>query len=449
MMKDTRPIGDLSTFEIIKYLGKNTTPKFLHGMKEFVPGKTLIPYSGPYWNDREVVLALDAFLTGAWLTTGTNVFRFQSNFARKFNVKHAHMVNSGSSANLTLISALKKHLKWKDGDEIIVSPVGFPTTIAPIAQNNLKPVFVDIEWNTLNFAVRDIEAKINDRTVAIFVSPVLGNPPDMDYLKAIVVGVNEVRAIRHIAPMILIGDNCDSLGSVWDGKLITDYYYAWTTSFYPAHHMTTGEGGMVCSNDESLMKTVRSISWWGRACYCVGQANLLSCGTCNQRFSKWLENEGVDEVIDHKYVFENMGYNLKPLDLQGAIGLAQLEKWDDIERLRRENFTKLRQAIVIPSIKIANKLALADPSWFGVPIICANALVKEHLVDHLEDSKIQTRSYFAGNILAHPGYKHLGNKDEFPEANKALSHVFFIGCPPFYTDEIIKYIGEVFHGYGW
>lgn len=426
----------------IEKLARLAKPKYLHGMKDFVPGKTLIPYSGPYWDHRELEMAMEAFLTGSWLTTGTYVFRFQNIFSKVFNVKHSHMVNSGSSANLVLITALKKRFGWVDGDEIIVSPVGFPTTIAPIVQNGLKPVFVDIEMATLNFNVGDIRSALTEKTKAIFVSPVLGNPPNMDKLLDI--------SKRY--GVMLIGDNCDSLGSKWNGKLITDFYTAWTTSFYPAHHITTGEGGMVCSDDEELMKTARSVSWWGRACHCVGQANLLACGTCGTRFSKWLEDEGVDVVMDHKYIFENMGYNLKPLDLQGAIGLAQLEKWPEIERKRKENFLKLEEIVnyydgirtAIPFESIYNTKIISEPSWFGVPIICNDPETKQSLVNHLEANKVQTRNYFAGNILVHPGYKHLGDATKFPNANMALSHVFFIGCPPFYNDQIIKYIGEVF-----
>jgi len=265
------------------------TPKYAYNCKEFTPGKDTVFYSGPYWDEKEVIAGVTAFLTGKWLVSGEQVAKFQWAFGHKFNVKHCHMVNSGSSANLTMVAALKKHLGWKDGDQVIVSPVGFPTTIAPLVQNGLVPVFVDIEMKTLNFDLDHVEKWITDKTVAIFVSPVLGNPPDMDRIKAMC----EKHGIR------LIGDNCDSLGTKWDGKLLTDYYYAWTTSFYPAHHISTGEGGMVCSNDENLINTARSISWWGRDCRCVGAANLLACGTCGNRFDKWLE--GYNGIIDHKY----------------------------------------------------------------------------------------------------------------------------------------------------
>ncbi|MGH7744243.1 MAG: DegT/DnrJ/EryC1/StrS family aminotransferase [Candidatus Dormibacteria bacterium] len=432
-------IDDLSIEQLIDALAKKAKPKYILSMREFVPGKTIIPYSGPWFDEREIAAAIKSIATGKWISNGESTFRFQTAFAKQFNVKHSQMVNSGSSANLMLITALKKRLGWKDGDEVIVSPVGFPTTIAPIVQNNLKPVFVDIEMDTLNFNVDLIPGKITDRTRAIFVSPVLGNPPNMDKLLNLV----GWRGLMPSPGIKLIGDNCDSLGTKWNGAQLSDSYLAWTTSFYVAHHLSTMEGGMVSSNDEELMKLVRSFSWWGRACYCVGQANLLSCGTCGIRFSKHLAD--VDAIVDHKYVFENMGYNLKPLDLQGAIGLAQMEKWAEIEAKRRLHKIKLEQLLneYVPQVKVANKLDAADPCWFGVPIICDTHAIKEKLVAHLEANKIQTRNYFAGNLLRHPGYKHLDDANKYPNADKALTHVFFIGCPPFYTEAVFQYIKEV------
>lgn len=408
-------------------------PKYAYNCKEFNPEKDTVFYSGPYWDKNEITAAIKTFLTGRWLVSGEKVALFQIQFGRKFNVKHCHMVNSGSSANLVLISSIKKHLGWQDGDEVIVSPVGFPTTIAPLVQNNLKPVFIDIEMNTLNFNVRNIAAKITEKTRAIFVSPVLGNPPHMDFLA-------KLCAERGI---LLLGDNCDSLGTRWGGKLLTDYYYAWTTSFYPAHHISTGEGGMVCTNDETLINTARSISWWGRDCRCVGSANLLACGTCGNRFDKWLE--GYNGVIDHKYLFTNMGYNLKPLDLQGAIGIEQLKKVDEIDRLRRENFHRIMTLFIdnVPGVRVAKNLYEADPSWFGVPLITDTPELKEKLQAFLEINRIQTRNYFAGNILLHPGYSHLGNASDYPNANLALSNVFFVGCPPHYGDNVFAYYKSV------
>jgi CDP-6-deoxy-D-xylo-4-hexulose-3-dehydrase len=414
------------------------TPKYAYNCKEFTPGRDTVFYSGPYWDEKEVIAGVTAFLTGKWLVSGEQVAKFQWAFGHKFNVKHCHMVNSGSSANLTMVAALKKHLGWKDGDQVIVSPVGFPTTIAPLVQNGLAPVFVDIEMKTLNFDLDQVEKWITDKTVAIFVSPVLGNPPHMDRIK----DMCERHGIR------LIGDNCDSLGTKWDGKLLTDYYYAWTTSFYPAHHISTGEGGMVCSNDENLINTARSISWWGRDCRCVGAANLLACGTCGNRFDKWLE--GYNGIIDHKYLFTNMGYNLKPLDMQGAIGIEQLKKIDEIDVKRRVNFARIKHLFekYVPGVRVAENLLLADPSWFGVPLITDTPELKEKLQAFCEENKIQTRNYFAGNILLHPGYKHLDDAAKYPNANKALSNVFFVGCPPHYGEEVFAYYESVMQKWG-
>lgn len=419
--------------QILLEISKTVKPPYTYNQDTFVPGVSQVYYAGPYWDHNEVYGAMKTFLTGAWLPSGEQVQKFQEKFATMFKVDHAHMVNSGSSANLVLITALKKFHGWQDGAEVIVSPVGFPTTIAPLAQNNLTPVFVDIEMDTLNFDVTKIAEKINARTVAIFVSPVLGNPPDMDYLQQL--------AFDH--DIMLIGDNCDSLGSRWNGEFLTEYYTAWTTSFYPAHHITTGEGGMICSNDADFMNTVRSIAWWGRDCYCVGANNLLPCGTCGKRFDKWLD--GYEGVIDHKYLFTNMGYNLKPLDMQGSIGLAQLDKMEFVDASRRKNKIAFQSLLVkhIDGIRVAAHHDNADPSWFGVPIICRSQIQKEKLQQYLEANKIQTRNYFAGNILMHPGYKHLDDYTKYPNANKALSHVFFVGCPPHYNDTVFAYIESV------
>jgi len=423
--------------ENIKGLVGNHVSPYIYNAKEFQPGKTPIYYSGPYWDNRETEAAIDSILNGKWITSGEKVFLFEKYFSNKFNCKHSLMVNSGSSANLVMITALKKRFGWQDGDEIIVSPVGFPTTISVLYQNRLKPVFIDIEWETLNFDVDQIEDKITPRTKGIFVSPVLGNPPDFDKLIAIC----EKHNIK------LIGDNCDSLGSKWNGKYLNEYYVAFSNSFYPAHHISTGEGGMVCTDDAELKKLLVSIAWWGRDCYCVGSANLLSCGTCGSRFDNWLET--YDGVVDHKYVFSNMGYNLKPLDLQGAIGLIQLEKFDEIERNRKHSKSTIEKIFTdnIQGIKGIKSLEGSDVSWFGTPFVCEEPGMKHRLVQYLEDNKIQTRNYFAGNILIHPGYSFLGDYKEFPEANKVLDRVFFIGAAPHYTEPVFEYIEEIVKGF--
>jgi CDP-6-deoxy-D-xylo-4-hexulose-3-dehydrase len=285
----------------------------------------------------------------------------------------------------------------------------------------------------LNFDINKIEEKITSKTKGIFVSPVLGNPPDMDFLTMLCEKHN----------LKLIGDSCDSIGSKWNGKHLSDYYVAWSCSFYPAHHISTGEGGMCCTNIPDLKKLFTSFSWWGRDCHCVGSANLLSCGTCGNRFDKWLEN--YDGIIDHKYVFSEMGYNLKPLDLQGALGLVQLEKLDEIEANRKRSNQRLSEIFInnIPGIRIPSVLDKAEPCWFGTPFICEEDGLKHRLVQYLEDNKIQTRNYFAGNILLHPGYSSLDNSSNYIEANKVLDKVFFIGAAPHYTEPVFEYIEEV------
>ena len=417
---------------MLKYLSEEVRPSYAKTYDNYKHGD-FVQYSGQLWDEKEMYAAMDTLLNGRWITSGEKVAKFQNLFSEKFDVKFSHMVNSGSSANLVMITALKKHLNWQDGDEIIVSPVGFPTTIAPIVQNQLKPVFIDIETYTLNFDLTKIEEKITSKTKGIFVSPVLGNPPDMDLLKSICEKHN----------IMLIGDNCDSLGTKYNEKLITDYYYCWSTSFYPAHHISTGEGGMICCDDEVLINTVRSISWWGRDCYCVGANNMLECGSCGKRFDTWLND--YDGIIDHKYVFTNMGYNLKPLDLQGAIGIEQLNKFDYIDEKRREYKNTIQKFIEdnIKEVRVINSLSKGDPSWFGVPIYCESQDVKELLVQHFESNKIQTRNYFSGNILLHPGYKHLDNYRNYPNSNYALSNVFFLGCSPLYNEKVLSYIEEV------
>jgi len=420
--------------ELIENLGEefNVLKYVYNKNKKFVPGATPIYYSGPYWEEQEVIEAIKSLLVGDWLSSGEKVKTFENVFARKINQKYGVMVNSGSSANLVMLAALKKYCNWEDDDEIIISVVGFPTTLAPIVQNNLKPVFVDIEMNSLNFNLDLIEEKITEKTVAIMASPVLGNPFDFDKLIAI--------CENHKLNLVL--DNCDSLGSKWKGKYLNEYAMASSHSFYPSHHISTGEGGMVVSDNKELIRLARSFAWWGRDCFCVGAGNLIPNGSCGHRFDKWLE--GYDGIIDHKYLFTNVGFNLKPLDLQGAIGLVQLERFDEIHKKRRlskevigDSFLKNVKGVYIPS-----ELPDAHTSWFGTPVICESKELKYKLVAYLEDKKIQTRNYFAGNILLHPGYEHLDDFKNYPEANKVLDRVFFVGASPHYNSEIFGYVED-------
>lgn len=406
--------------------GEENLFPYLHN-KNFIPGQSTVYYSGPYWDNREVEAAINTLLTGKWLPSGEEVNKFEREFSRKFGFNHSVMVNSGSSANLVMIAALKKYFDWQDGDEIIVSVCGFPTTINPIIQNNLKPVFVDINYSDLNWNLEQIRDKITTKTRAVFSSPVLGNPGDYDTLLDICNRYN----------IKLIADNCDSLGSRWKDEYLTKHAVAASCSFYPAHHISTIEGGMVSSNIKEIVDIARSFAWWGRDCYCVGPQNLLECGVCGKRFDTWLE--GYDKVVDHKYVFGNIGYNLKPADLQGSIGLVQLQKFEEVHYLRRYNKMKIQEIFEnIPGVRVVNEREDAETSWFGVPIIAD--YIKPNLVKHLESNKVQTRNYFAGNILMHPAYKHLEPASNYPNASKVLDNVFFVGCSPVIDELMIDYI---------
>lgn len=403
---------------------------------KFDPEFDSVYYSGPFWNDLEVTAAIETLLKGQWLTSGAKVNQFEGRFSKKFGFSDSVMVNSGSSANLVMIAALKKYFGWSDGDEVIVSVVGFPTTTSAIIQNNLKPIFVDITWDDLNWDLNKVEQAITPRTRAVFSSPVLGNPYDLDKLLSIIESAN----------IKLISDNCDSLGSKWRGKFLTEYSVAASCSFYPAHHICTMEGGMVSSRDSEIIKMARSLAWWGRACYCVGKQNLLACGTCKERFSNWIPE--IDVPVDHKYVFENIGYNLKPLDLQGAIGLVQLKKIDEIESRRKSNKNRIDQILSsIPGCRVVTEMPHASTSWFGAPIICESSELKSALVKFLEDNRVQTRNYFAGNLLLQPGYKHLGNWRDYPIASEVLSKVFFLGVSPTISEDMMDYVEQVIHNF--
>ena len=405
---------------------------FMANTKEFDEEKDSVYYSGPYWDDEEIQAMFQSILKGKWLSAGEDVNRFERRFSKKFNKAHSVMLNSGSSANLVLIAALKKYFGWQDGDEIIVSCVGFPTTINPIIQNNLKPVFVDINWHDLNWDMDQVEQKITDKTRAVFSSPVLGNAYDIERIISICKDNN----------LELIADNCDSLGSKWKGKYLTDYAVAASCSFYPAHHITTIEGGMVSSDIQEIVDLARSFAWWGRGCYCVGKQNLLANGVCGKRFDKWIE--GYDHVVDHKYLFTNIGYNLKPTNMQGAIGTVQLEKFDKVHEIRRSNKDWLASIFErINGVRSIKELPDAETSWFGVPLVCEDKKQKTALVKFLEDNKIQTRNYFAGNILMHPAYKDIDNFKLYPNANEVLDRVFFVGCSPTITAEMITYVEKI------
>lgn len=415
------------TYDFLKSKGY-TYPPYLHG-KEF---KGHVPYAGPVFDEAEIKAALESILFGKWLVAGEKVMEFEKAFSREIRCAESVMVNSGSSANLLMLAALKKRFGWTDEDEIIVSVVGFPSTLSAITINNLKPRFVDIELETLNFDLALVEKTINPRTKGIFVSPVLGNPPDMDELVRI--------AKRH--NVMLIGDCCDSLGSKWDGRPLQYYFVASSCSFFPSHHSTAlGQGGMVSSNDVELIDIARRMATWGRSCYCRGIQNLSSKGMCGKRFSNWLPSQP-DLVVDHKYVYsESNSMNLQPLEIQGAVGLMQMDKLAGFHIKRMANKERIQSYFSrIPGLNDVVKFGKAEVSWFGTPVIADTQKLKMDLVAHLEKNSVQCRNYFSGNTLLHEGYSHLGDWRDYPKANEVLRRVFFVGAWPGYTEDHFSHI---------
>jgi dTDP-4-amino-4,6-dideoxygalactose transaminase len=407
-------------------------PRFAHGAEPFDPAKPRVLYSGPFFDQEELVAAVTALCEGKWAVSGEIVHRFELEFSKIVKQAETVAVNSGSSADLLMVAAAKKRYGWKDGDAVLVSPCGFPTTVAAIIQNGLTPIFIDIEWDTLNFDLIDIvyELEYGRDIRAILLSPVLGNPPDMDLLAK----------LARDYDVKLLGDLCDSLGTTWRGQPLASYCDVSTTSSYPAHHYTTLNGGTISSNDTELIRIARSMSQWGRACWCVGTGNLLPKGTCGSRFTYWLA--GVDCLTDHRYVYENVGWNVQQVDCLAAIGLAQLNKLGTIHEKRRASFQRVSEILRthVPAAQPVKVLPEANPSWFGVPVILNDEGVKARLVAHLEAHGIQTRSYFAGNLLRHPAYANLGRAEEFPNADAVLKRVFWLGAAPFYTEEHFVHI---------
>jgi len=413
------------------------SPHFAHGLKEFA---NRVLYAGPVFDEAEIVAGVQALVEGKWAVAGEYCHRFEQAFSKYVSQKESVFVNSGSSADLLMVAAAKKRFGWVDGDGVIVSPVGFPTTISAITLNGLVPVFVDIEWSTLNFDLDEVQKAFEHSLGmssppirAVLVSPVLGNPPNMDRLTAM--------CWCYKAQLLL--DGCDSLGSLWHGKHLNEYADVSTCSFYPAHHISTMQGGMISSNDSQLISIARSLSTWGRGCWCVGMANTLPNGTCGQRFSNWLP-EAPDVSIDHRYTYAHQGYNLQALDIQAAIGLAQMDKVASFHAARRANYDRLSQIFKdVGGIQTVDIYPEANPSWFGFPIICDTHEIKKHLVSALEGALIQTRSYFAGNLLLHEGYKHLGNWRDYPNATEVLHRVFFLGVGPHLTPLHLNHIESV------
>lgn len=414
--------------------------------KTWTAGKDMVNYAGPFFDHEEIVAAASTLLDG-WLVMGKDCLRFETKFPKYFGKDHGVITNSGSSANLLMMAALKSRrgYNFPPGTKVLMPIAGFPTTLNPTLQMGFIPVFLDIEYETLNLDLTLAEALIKKHDIKVITfAHVLGNSPDMDQLMDLVNRYN----------LVLLEDCCDALGSTYDGKAIGSHGHMASCSFYPAHTITMGEGGFVSCNDKNTETIVRSLREWGRGCYCVGpEANKLKCGTCKERFKEWLPSLP-GEIFDHKYVYDEIGYNLKPIELQGSMGLKQLDKLPEIIRLRKRNYKllfdiyeKYEKFFFLPRAR-----AKCDPAWFAFPLtIRKDAPFKRaEIIDFLEDAKIQTRPYFAGNIMLQPAYKDLNlimNDDEiknnYPVATHVTTHTFFHGTSPVITEEQIAYIGTV------
>lgn len=404
-------------------------------VKKFIPGQSVIPASGKVFDEQEILLATEAILDG-WWTEG----RFSDLFEKKINkwlgVKYAILVNSGSSANLLAVSAIKSarlgDRRLKDGDEVVTVAAGFPSTVNPIAQNNLVPVFVDIDLGTYNINIEAFKKAVGPKTRAIIVAHTLGNPFD---LEAIV-------AICQKNDLWLIEDNCDSLGSKYNGKFTGTFGHISTSSFYPAHHITMGEGGALYTNDPLLNKIIRSMRDWGRDCWCkTGHDN-----TCGKRF-EWQLGE-LPFGYDHKYIYSEIGYNLKLTDMQAALGVAQMDKLDGFIEKRKENFNilynglkKYEKYLILPSW-----LKNSDPSWFGFLLTIKEGAPfdRKQIVEHLQSAKIGTRYLFGGNLTKQPyfinnkiKYRIVGN---LKNTNLVTQNTFWIGCYPGMSKVMLEYI---------
>jgi len=412
--------------------------------------KDWVSYSGHVFDEDEYCAAVEAVLTG-WLVFGKKAREFETTFPAYLGKKHGSLTNSGSSANLLAVAALrsKNGFNLPEGAKIITPIVCFPTTLNPLIQNGFTPVFVDVTLPDLNLNLDQVEEALNnDPDIAgIMFAHVLGNPPDMDRLMRLVDKHN----------LIFIEDSCDALGSYYDGKKLGSFGHISTCSFFPAHHMTMGEGGFVATDNGNIRKVIASLRDWGRACYCnTAKPGCVVNGTaCGNRFRNWLPDAD-DIVYDHRYVFDEIGYNLKPLEMQGAIGLQQLKKLPDFEAARRKNFALLGEIFQPYEQYLHLPVATdkSDPCWFSYLLTVKEdaPFQKQHLVNYLERNRIQTRSYFAGNILYHPGYSEVRSqyedlKSTFPVAHLVTANSFFLGTFIGITEEKIQYIKTVVDGF--
>ena len=403
----------------------------------FIPGKSRVHYAGRVYDEREMQAMVDSVLD-FWLTLGSRGQAFVKGLKEFTGHRHGLLVNSGSSANLIAVAALcspqlENHLK--PGDEVITPALTFPTTLAPIVQNGLVPVFVDVEADTYNLDASLLEQAISPKTRAIVLAHTLGNPAQMDRVMEV--------ANRH--NLFVVEDCCDALGSRYQGQLCGSFGHLMTVSFYAAHHITMGEGGAVLTNDTNLYRQALSLRDWGRACWCeTGEAH--PDGACRRRFSH--NFPGLPPGYDHKYVYTNIGYNLKPLDIQCAMGVEQLGKLPGFIQRRKENFAFLYEAVkpYEEHFVLPRALPGADPAWFAFPLTVRPyaPFSRRDLVMHLEKEGIETRTLFAGNILRHPGYRDIAHRvsGTLENTNQVLEHSFFLGVYPGMTPEHLAHMAD-------
>ena len=404
-----------------------------HSPKSFVPGASAVPVTGKVFDESEIISAIKASLD-FWLTAGPFTEEFERSFAKRVNMRHAFMVNSGSSANLIALSALTSEKlgerALKPQDEVITVAAGFPTTVTPILQNNLIPVYVDVDLATYVPKPESIEKAISNKTRAIMMAHTLGNPFNLDFVTDI--------AKRH--NLWVIEDSCDALGGTYNNQLIGSFGDVSTFSFYPAHHITTGEGGAVTTKRALLKPIIESFRDWGRDCWCAPGCD----NTCLKRFD-WKLGE-LPEGYDHKYTYSHLGYNLKSGDIQAAIGLAQLEKLNSfIEKRRfnwnylRENLSDLENLLLLPE-----KTANSDPSWFGFAITVKPEckITRNQIVAKLNEKNIGTRLLFGGNLLKQPAFKNTPRRvsGDLVNTDIILNDTFWIGVWPGLTIEMLEFV---------
>jgi len=405
--------------------------------EKFIPGETRINYAGRVYDEKEMINLVDASLD-FWLTAGKYAQQFEKELAHFLGVNYCLLTNSGSSANLLAVSALTSpklgERRLKPGDEVITTACGFPTTLNPIIQNNLIPVFVDVDLGTYNLQTDKIEKAISKKTKAIFIAHTLGNPVNLKKILKIVRKYN----------LWFIEDNCDALGSKYEDKYTSTFGHLATFSFYPAHQITMGEGGAIVTNDPLLKKIVASFRDWGRDCWCdPGHDN-----TCGKRFNQQFGK--LPFGYDHKYVYSHVGYNLKITDMQAAIGVAQLKKLPSFIRARKQNFDELykffknyEQYFLLPKTE-----KNSQPCWFGFPLLVKKdaPFTRNEIVEYLERNKIATRMLFGGNLTKQPAYEYIKYKliDPLKNTDLIMNNLFWIGVYPGINKEMIYYIKKCF-----